>query len=139
MTRYSVSSRRPSRRAEPIHAIWRGIGCLLILIVPVIAWLLAVATVKLALQNGWSLPYQLLGYPVIPDTLWKIAGAPPILAFIQRQENLYLILALTVVFIIMISGVLSLAYSFIYRLAGPPRYGPLDVPQPQIKVGRYKR
>jgi hypothetical protein len=50
---------------------------------------------------------------------------------------------MTIVFAILytigISGLLSVVYSVLYRFVGPPRYGPLDVPQPQVKVGRYKR
>ena len=137
MTRYT--SRRPPPPKNETHAIWRGIGCLLLLIVPIIAWLLAKATVGLALISGWPLPYQLLGYPVIPEGLWNIRAVVPVLAFISRQQHLYLTLTLAIAYIVVISAVLSFVYAVIYRVVGPPRYGPLDLPQPQVKIGRYKR
>jgi len=139
MSRYSSASRRPSARAPQTPAIWRGIGCLLILIVPAIAWLLAGAALTSLLSAGWPLPYQLLGYPNVPQALWNIPGASPILLFIRGQQHLYMKLVLTAASIVAISAVLSLLYALIYRVAGPPRYGPLDLPQPQVKVGRYKR
>jgi len=34
---------------------------------------------------------------------------------------------------------MSVLYAFVYRLVGPPRYGPLDVPPPNVKLKKYKR
>jgi hypothetical protein len=138
MTRYSTS---PPRRAAPrqTHAIWRGIGCILLLIVPLIAWVLSVITVRTAVDGGWPLPWQLLGYPALPPGLWNVRALAPVLAFIQRQQNLYLIVVVAIAYTIAIAGVLSLGYALFYQIVGPPRYGPLDVPQPRYKVGRYKR
>jgi hypothetical protein len=140
MTRYSVTGRRgPTKKVDRTPPVWRGIGCLLALVVPVMSWALATVTLKLGLQRGWPFPYQLLGYPVMPSGLWSVPGLPPVLAFLIRQPNLYMLILLTVGYIILISAVLSFGYAFIYKYIGPPRYGPLDLPEPQVKVGRYKR
>ena len=139
MSRYASATRRPSARAPQTPAIWRGIGCLLIIIVPIVAWLLAEGTLTRALAAGWPLPYQLLGYPVVPEGLWSIPGLYPILLFIRGQQHLYMKLLLTLAYVVLISATLSLIYALIYRVTGPPRYGPLDLPQPEVKVGRYKR
>ena len=138
MSRYSVM-RRETRKKEPTHAVWRGIGCLLMLLVPLMSWILAAGTLQAALKAGWPLPYQLLGYPVLPAQLWGIQALWPVLSLISRQQHLYMQLVFTVVFIIFIAAVLSFIYALIYRFVGPPQYGPLDAPQPQIKVGRFKR
>jgi hypothetical protein len=45
----------------------------------------------------------------------------------------------TILYTIAISGLLSVVYAVVFRIVGPPRYGPLDLPQPHVKVGRYKR
>jgi hypothetical protein len=103
------------------------------------SWALATVTLQFGLQRGWPFPYQLLGYPVMPKGLWSVPGLPVVLAFLIRQPNLYMLIVLTVGYIIMISAVLSFGYAFVYKLIGPPRYGPLDLPEPQVKVGRYKR
>ena len=75
----------------------------------------------------------------MPAGLWAVPGFIPLLFFIERQRHLYMLLVLAVAYIVVISAVLSLVYSLVYRFVGPSRYGPLDLPQPQIKVGRYKR
>jgi hypothetical protein len=140
MTRYSAASRRAStKRTVQTPAIWRGIGCILLLIVPVMAWVLAVATIQVALRNGWPLPSQLLGYPELPEWLWDIPALWTPLGLLSRQPHLYMTIVLAVLYTIAISGLLSVVYSVVYRIVGPPRYGPLDLPQPQVKVGRYKR
>jgi hypothetical protein len=119
--------------------VWRGIGCLLILIVPSISWILATATVRRAVADGWPLPYQLLGYPILPEVLWKVPGLVPLIPFVQRQQHLYLALVITLAYIIVAGGVMSFLYALLYRAFGPPRYGPVDLPPISIKVGRYKR
>jgi len=140
MTKYSVASTRGrTQRPEQTHAVWRGIGCLLMIIVPVISWFLAAETVRWGVEHRWPLPYQLMGYPVMPDILWKVPGLVPGLVFIQDQQNLYATIAIAVAFVVIAGGLISYFYSLIYRIAGPSRYGPLDSPPPNIRVGRYKR
>ena len=104
MTKYSTAQqrRRVTNSENPLHPVWRGIGCLLILFVPTLSYFLAAATVQLAVDQNWPMPYQLMGYPVIPVLLWKDIGIVPVLSFIQSQNNLYAILALTFVYIVIL-------------------------------------
>ena len=140
MTRYMRASHRgPTTQKEPTPPVWRGIGCLLFFIVPALAWILAYFTVEWARTSRWQLPFQLMGYAVMPDFLWNVPFLPPVLLFIQRQPHLYMTLLVTVLYVVALSALMSAAYSFFYRVVGPPRLGPYDAPQPQIKVGRYKR
>jgi hypothetical protein len=142
MTKWNVADRR-SRSTVPektqIHAIWRGIGCLLMLITPVISFILAGVTVNMALALGWPMPYQLLGMPVMPDLLWSSPALVPVLGLIQSQANLYAILLVTVSYIVLLSAVVSLGYAIMYRIVGPSRYGPLDAPPPKVKARSYRR
>jgi hypothetical protein len=141
MTKYTTANqrRRQTPREEEVHAIWRGIGCLLILIVPTMSFFLATASLQLAVDQNWPMPYQLMGYPVMPDLLWKAAGLTSLLVFIQSQNNLYAVLTITLVYVVILSALVSLIYAFVYRYVGPSRYGPQDAPPPKIKVKRYKR
>jgi hypothetical protein len=93
MSRYSVRQRQTVAEPPQTHAVWRGIGCLLVLIIPTISWVLAAATMQYGMEQGWPVPYQLLGYPVMPQALWQVPYLPPVLAFIQSQENLYGVIA----------------------------------------------
>jgi hypothetical protein len=103
------------------------------------AWVLALGTVQLALRSGWPLPGQFLGYAELPEWLWDIPALWGALGLVSRQPHLYMTIVFAILYTIGISGLLSVVYSVLYRFVGPPRYGPLDVPQPQVKVGRYKR
>jgi hypothetical protein len=140
MTKWTIANqRRIKAKTEQTPAIWRGIGCLLCVIIPLMSWVLAVATVQVAVAAGWPLPYQLLGYPTLPLILWKAPGLVPVLAYIQSQQNLYAIMAIALTYVIVAGGLMSVVYAVVYRFVGPSRYGPYDAPPPKISVGRYKR
>jgi hypothetical protein len=139
MTKYTVASQRAVRPEErQVAPIWRGIGCIMILVIPVISYMLAALTVRWALAQDMPVPYQLIGNPVLPPVLYQ-TGLAPIADFIASQENLYAILLVAVLYTVIIGGIISLVYALIYKVVGPPRYGPLDAPTPNIKVQRYKR
>jgi uncharacterized protein YybS (DUF2232 family) len=140
MTKYTVASQRRSRREEQtISPIWRGIGCLMFLGIPLVSYFLAVVTVQLAVSLNWPMPYQLMGYPVMPTLLMKSQGLAPVVTFIEAQQNLYAILLITIIFVVALGTLVSLVYSLVYRIVGPPRYGPLDMPPPKGAPRRYKR
>jgi hypothetical protein len=140
MTRYTVArERRTTEQLKQTHVIWRGIGCILMLIVPIMAWALASISVRIGVNRGWPLPYQLLGVPVMPRALWQVPALWPVLGAIEGTPNLYAILAFTIIYIIAGAAILSFLYALVYRIIGPPRYGPLDAPPPKVAVGRYKR
>ena len=139
MGKYSpMTTIKPKPRQEGPHPVWRGIGCLMLVIVPFISFGLAEITV----QDPWAqqfIPFQLLGNPVMSPSLWKIGSLNPLLGFIQSQDNLYGALVFTVLFIIVLGTLISVANALIYKSMGPPQYGPLDAPPPRYKVRRYKR
>ncbi len=142
MTKWNVADRnRREQEAMPseTHVIWRGIGCLLMLIVPVISFILASITVSTGIALNWPLPYELLGNPVIPAAWWNFQAITPILGFIQGQTNLYAILLITVLYIVVIAAVMTFVYAAMYRIVGPSRYGPLDAPPPKVRVRSDRR
>jgi hypothetical protein len=140
MTKWTTASqRRTTTQTQQTPAVWRGIGCLLGVLIPLISWVLAAVTVRVAVAAGWPLPYQLLGYPTLPLVLWKAPGLVPVLAYIQSQQNLYAVIAITITYVIVAGAMMSLIYAIVYRFVGPSRYGPYDAPPPKIRVGRYKR
>lgn len=100
-------------RLRYIHPIWRGIGCLFFLLIPVIAFLGAKAII---LEN--SLQHWVL----IPRVL-RYGFSVPIIG-----EVTVITLMVTFLLILIGFGILTVLYALIYRLFGPPRYGPLDVP-----------
>jgi hypothetical protein len=140
MTKYTVASANRATNVQPqVNPIWRGVGCIMMVVVPAISFLLGVLTVNLAVAQDWPMPYQLMGYPVMPTVLMKADFLVPLLVFLQAQQNLYAILLLTVAYIVVIGAIVTYVYSVIYQYVGPPRYGPLDAEPVNRRVKRYKR
>ncbi|MFZ1042287.1 MAG: hypothetical protein WCA79_21535 [Anaerolineales bacterium] len=138
MGRYSPTTVRPKPQIERPHPVWRGIGCILMIVVPIISFGLA----ELTIQSNWAqqyVPYQLMGFIVMPAILWKPGFLNPILAFIQGVPNLSGVLVFFFLYLIVIGAFVSVGNAYLYKTLGPPRYGPQDAPQPKIKVKPYKR
>lgn len=139
MTKYRTYEKKaPPRRTEP-HPVWRGIGCLIMLIVPALSLGISAILVQLAPSFGIQLPPGLLGRPLMPEILFQVPGLIGILNWIQGRNNLYAILVGTFAVAFLLAGVLALVYAILYRIVGPPRYSGIDAPPQSVKVKRYKR
>lgn len=138
MGKYQRSVRVKEKKREQ-HPIWRGIGCLMIIIIPVLSYAIASLTFEYYYTAG-VVPYQFLGTPRVPDWMWV---SPNVASFIQAvigQPNLWALLALTFVYTLVLGGLISLFYAFLYRRLGPPRYGPKDAePVRSRKIKKYTR
>lgn len=137
-------SRTAIRRADapPLrqqHPIWRGIGCMIIVIVPLLSYALAVFTLPLFFDLG-VVPYEFTTSIQLPDWLWKFL--PVLAGFLQPvvgAKYLKAYLALAFIYIIFLGGFLAFVYAVLYQAFGPPRYGPLDAPPPRVKTKKYIR
>jgi hypothetical protein len=115
MTKYDPTYQPKSRRTiiPPIHPVWRGIGCFLLILLPIVAFAGAKILVQTNSRQRWvQIPTELTGVFTVP-----IIG-----------RIFYADLALTVILIVIGFAILTVAYSVIYRIIGIPRYGPLDSP-----------
>ena len=140
MTKYTVASRRGARREEKqVDPVWRGIGCIMIVVIPLMAYGIATLVMGIAVARNWPIPYQLMGYPTMPKEMFLLPGLVPVGVWLQGQQNLYGILTLTLLFIIVIGALLSFVYALVYKAFGPPLHGPLDVETPRVTVKKYKR
>ena len=128
----------PARSKEP-HPVWRGIGCLIMLLVPALSIGISSIIIEMSLAAGVQLPPELLGYPLMPDILFRVPGLVAILSWIQSLNNLYAILVCAFTVGIILASLFALGYAAMYRLVGPSRYTGIDAPPPNIKVRRYKR
>jgi hypothetical protein len=139
MGKYSPVNYVPPKPRNPLpNPLWRGIGCILMVVIPLISFTLAELTVQNDLASQY-IPYQFLGYPNLPPVLWVGGYANSILYFLQNQNNLYAALIFTVIYIIALGGLISAVSAYFYQASRSSRYGPLDVPPPGGKVKRYKR
>ncbi len=135
---YNPMNRQSSPPPAGPHPIWRGFGCMISLIMPIISYAGAYMLIDTGSQLGWPIPYQLMGPPAIHPLLWKIDALVPLWAFIQSQNNLYAILSLAFLITIILETLTSVLYALMYRSV-VPRYRPLDAPPPNNRVKRYKR
>ena len=129
---------RPSPRIRQTNPIWRGVGCILMVVVPLISFALAELTVNIDLAQPY-IPFQLMGTPYIPPILWTVGFLNPILFFIESLTNIYAVLIFMVVYIIALGTLISAVSAFFYQAMQTSRYGPLDAPPPEGKVKPYKR
>lgn len=128
----------PVKRGQ-IAPVMRGIGCILFAIIPPLAYLSSMLLVDYGVRRGWPIPPSWLGRPSIHPLLLRLEGLTDIYNFIYQQNNLTANLVFTIAMCVVIFGVLSMLYGFLFSLAGPSRYGPTDEPPIRKKVKRYKR
>lgn len=122
MNKYRGYERQPSLY-EPrngVHPIWQGIGFGLMVLTPILAYFGALVLLDENAKRGWI--------AIPPDML-----AP------GRDPLLYMKIALTVALMLVIFTVFQLIAFVLYRLFGPPRYGPLDVPPVSFRGRRKSR
>ncbi len=121
MGKYSFyQSRREKPRQRGAHPVWRGIGFLLILIIPVLSYAAALVTLDENAKRGWiDIPLELIS-PVI-------------------EPMLYAKILLTIIFMVIFYGIFTFISFALYSAFGPPRYGPLDAPPVEYRGKQYKR
>jgi hypothetical protein len=84
-------------------------------------------------------PYQLLGYVQFPVWVFKNKISQSIAAFFGSFNNLWLSIIIFFVLVIILAGIISLTYTWLYQNIGPARYTPVDAPPSKHKAKRYTR
>ena len=137
-----TSYQKQKERAQrgQVHPVMRGIGCILMAIVPIISYGSAVLLVNYGLTKGWPIPPNWLGTPDIYPLLRRLSGLNVVLDFLQAQTNLTANIIFAIAIAVLIFGVMSMLYGYMFKIMGPPEYGPTDAPPIRgVKVKRYKR
>ena len=125
MSRYDYQSRIQKQRPWKVHPIWRGIGCLLIIMIPVMSYAGAVLLVRENMQQGWiPMPYELARPVTIP-----LVGA---------VSYLYAYLLAAGVLAVLGFASVTVIYSLMYSRMGPPRFGPTDAPSEEHRRRRRR-
>jgi hypothetical protein len=137
MTKYAKYRIKPTEK-KGMNPIWRGIGCILIVIVPLLAFGLMALLVPSIIATG-KVPYQLLGYVYFPDWAYKVIIISSIARFIGSLNNLWLNIITFFVIVLILTTVASLLYAWIYSVVGPARYTALDALPSKHRGKDYKR
>lgn len=108
-------------RPWKIHPIWRGIGCLMLIVIPV----LALAGAQLMIDTGiLGSMLASFGTPMPVELMNELVYLPVASGYSITPLVLILAALLTLIGF----AVLMVFYTIIYSTMGPARYGPLDAP-----------
>jgi hypothetical protein len=135
----SQVKQKETARIRTVHPIMRGLGCFVMILVPLISYGLAGYAVNFALGRGFPLPPEWIGTPQFHPLMWKLTGLAYILSALQTQTNLYANLVFALGISVVIGGFMAIFFGYLYRIMGPSEFGPTDVPPMRVKVKRYKR
>jgi hypothetical protein len=124
---------------EGPHPIWKSLGCLMMIIVPVMSIAAAGITLQYALDSRWPIPPVMLRPITFPQLLYRVPALAWLLVQITSVRYLVGYIVLSVIFIVVLGGIVSILYAILYRVAGPPKYGPLDAPPVSRRAKPYKR
>jgi len=128
MSKYGVRQISAQEKPRPwdVHPLWRGFGCIMIILVPIVSYAGAVLVIEneLLTQLGVPLSYDLIR----PISIVFSSPLPEFLPFsVNTQvEHLYGNLAVGVILMMLGFGLLMVFYSIMFRMMGPSRLGPLD-------------
>ena len=121
MGKYSSITHTPRQTTtRRVHPIWRGIGFILVILLPILAYFTAIVLIDENSRQNWvTIPADLLAKGADPNLFIKIIG--------------------TVVFIFLYYSILTTITFIFYRLLGPSRYGPMDAPSEGFRGRKYQR
>lgn len=132
MSKYSKYQRPPFEKPSEQHPIWRGIGCLLAIILPLMSYAAAVLLVRHGLSHGWPIPPELTGYIEFKDWVWKTPLISNLARPIANCKDLWAVLITSIIILVFLSGIITTAYAIMRRITGPSQYSPVDVPPSQM-------
>ncbi len=138
MAKYAKYERKTNRTKKAMNPIWRGIGCIMIFVVPLMAYGLAVLFVP-AIEASGLLPHELFRRVILPEWTYTTPVIGPAASFISSIDNLWGMIMFFFIFLLVLSGVFSMLYAGIYQIVGPQQYSPLDAEPTKYKAKHYKR
>lgn len=117
---YRAEKLPPNPSRMPPHPIWRGIGCVMLVFIPILAFILA----SILVDNRNSFPWLII---------------PQDLIFTQWKDIYFAVRLLYAGFIILIVSALLALITFVFtRIFGPSKFGPYDIPPEKVQK-RNKR
>ena len=105
----------PKRKSDPwsVHPIWRGIGCFMMLLIPIMSYAAAELLVEQNRSTGWV---------VVPVELARTVTVP----LLGDLPHFYETLAVTILLMVLGFGALTVIFAVFWGAVGPSRYGPMD-------------
>jgi len=108
------------------HPIWRGIGCILVVVILMMSYATADLLIQENFHQGWVVLPPYLNLPLsIPSVSIPSVGTTPAINISYFFANL----TVTLVLALMLFTIISIIYSIFYRASGGGRPGPMDAAQ----------
>jgi hypothetical protein len=104
---------RPKAKPGSVHPVWRGIGCFLMILIPIMSY----AAAELLIEQNKS-----AGWVVVPVELARSVPLP----VLGDVPHFYATLAVMILLMVLGFSLLTVVFAFFWGAVGPPRYGPLD-------------
>ena len=140
MGKYASSAhQRPKPRRDSIPPLVRGIGCILFVLVPIVAYGIARAVVPLTVGWGLPIPPQWFGNSNIQYAGPNLPFLVELVDMLRAEPNLKVNLVFAAIITVLLYGFMTIAYGYVFSLATPSKYGPMDVPPPRVKTKKYRR
>jgi hypothetical protein len=139
MGRHSTTVREKQQKTKETHPVWRGIGCMIIILVPILSYVTTRVTLPMFNSRG-LVPRDLRIALQMPDWMWSIN--PGLTSGIQKiigNSQFLPTVLLTLIYIMILGSLFSIIYSLLYRMLNPKRYGPMDAPPIRVKTKKYRR
>jgi hypothetical protein len=84
-------------------------------------------------------PQEWYGTITVPPVLANFQGLSYIAGLLAMKQHLTATLVLALVTLLIVGGIVSIVYGYMYSMLSPSKYGPMDVPPPRVKTKKYKR
>ncbi|HNB51751.1 MAG TPA: hypothetical protein PK530_07400 [Anaerolineales bacterium] len=111
---------------DPVNPIWRGIGCLLMIIIPIMSFAVSILLYQAHIPQEY--------FPLTRD----LANMTYIPVF-NETIPLYYILVVTALVTFLGYIALTVVYSLMFRASGGSRYGALDADPREFKKRKTKK
>ncbi len=116
MNKNNMFSEKPPSKgtAMPVHPVWRGIGFIMIILIPALSYVATLRLLELNGQKGW--------YPIPPEFLIYFRNFDPYILVKSGFDPGYLIYCLYSI----LADHLFPEYPFWSQTVYPPRYSPSE-------------
>ena len=116
MTKYSQYKMETQEKKKlVVHPVWRGIGCVLVILIPIIAYF---ASSELIDRRG-NIPWLIIPKEIIMNEF--------------RDPYLFVKLIYGAIITLLIFMILTIITFILNSIFGPSRFGPFDVPPEKAK------
>jgi len=136
-SKYRKYERKEILKKE-IAPIWRGIGCVLFVVVPLLSYFFMTLLYPVVLGTG-QMPPEVVNRVTWPTWVTKVPILNNAAAYLGTIDGLWLKLIIFVVILLLLATVSSLIYTMVQSVVGPPRYTEMDAPEYERGAKRYTR